>query len=553
MMTPIKHQPNESVDERRPAKILIVDDDRDVLDSLRDIIELETASEVEVAADIFSARQIADEFKPDLVLLDVQLGNTIGLSLIPPLKVRNPNAICIVMTAYRDAEYAATAVRNGADDYLFKPLDPDNLLSLIDRHLVNQGLIISRQETERRLNAIFQQTYQILLMIDVDGRVSEANNTALEFGGWTMVDIKGKLLFDLPCIGAQDARSLMRSLLVRVQQGEIVQQKVELHGRVGSSIIEITMKPVLDKYNEVMFIVFEGHDVTERDAAEAEVRQLNEALEARVKERTIELEQAITLLEDENKHRMAAESLLVLAKEDAERANELKSEFLSRISHELRTPMNAIMGFGQLLEQEEMSEDQAESTSEIMRASRHLLALIDEVFELVSIDTDRANIHVDDFDIMPLLEDCIDSIYQFINEKGIFVSVGQSDCEQVLVKADSDKVKKIIVNLLTNAVKYNKENGEIILGCDCKDSSRGFIRIEVTDTGIGLTQEQQNIIFEPFARVGQEYSDIKGSGVGLTTCRKLIEAMGGQMGVKSQEGKGSTFWIELPVGKQVVS
>lgn len=245
MMTLQKYQPNENKGESRPARILIVDDDRDILDSLRDIIELETTSEVEVAADIFSARQIADDLNPDLVLLDVQLGNTIGLSLIPPFKARNPNVVCIVMTAYRDAEYAVTAVRSGADDYLFKPLDPENLLASIDRHLVKQGLIISRQEAERRLNAVFQQTYQMLLIADVDGRISEANNTALEFGGWKMEVLKGKLLFDLPFVGGQDTKNLMRSLLARVQRGETVQQKMELQGKGGSSVMEVTMKPVL--------------------------------------------------------------------------------------------------------------------------------------------------------------------------------------------------------------------------------------------------------------------------------------------------------------------
>ena len=546
-----KHQPNKNEGESRPAKILIVDDDRDILDSLKDVIELETSSEVEVAADIFSARQIADEFRPDLVLLDVQLGNTIGLSLIPPIKVRNPNAICIVMTAYRDAEYAATAVRNGADDYLFKPLDPESLLALIDRHLVKQGLIISRQEAERRLNAVFQQTYQMLLMVDVDGRVSEANNTALEFGGWSMEALKGKLLFDLPFVDAQDTKSLMRSLLIRVQQGEAVQQKMELQGEGGSAVIEVTMKPVFDEKKDVMFIVFEGHDVTEREVAEAEVRQLNEVLEARVEERTIELEQAITLLEDENKHRREVEGLLVLAKEDAERANELKSEFLSRISHELRTPMNAIMGFGQLLEHEEMPEDQAEYLHEMMQASRHLLALVDEVFDLASIETGQVNIRIDDFDIMPLLQNCVELVHQLIVDRGISVSLEQHDCEKKMVRADSDRVGKVITNLLTNAVKYNKEGGQIILGC--KAGSRGFMRVEVTDTGVGLTQEQQDIMFEPFTRLGQEYSNIKGTGIGLTICRKLVETMSGQMGVESCVGKGSIFWIELPVCKQTVN
>ena len=487
MMTPQKYQPSENEGESRPARILIVDDDRDILDSLKDIIELETTSMVEVAADIFSARQIADEFKPDLVLLDVQLGNTIGLSLIPPIKVRNPNVICIVMTAYRDAEYAATAVRNGADDYLFKPLDPESLLALIDRHLVKQGLVISRQEAERRLNAVFQQTYQMLLMIDVDGRVSEANNTALKFGGWTMAALKGKLLFDLPCVGTQDAKNSIRSLLARVQQGEAVQQKVEFQGKAGSSVIEVSMKPVFDESQDIMFIVFEGHDVTERDAAEAEVRQLNEVLEARVHERTIELEQAITLLKDENKHRREVEGLLMLAKEDAERANELKSEFLSRISHELRTPMNAIMGFGQLLESESLAETHANYLSEIMQASRHLLALIDEVFDLVNIDAERKDVHVGELDVMSLLGDCIELVYQLMDDKGISVRVEQVECEKKLVKADSDKFRKVMVNLLSNAVKYNKENGEIILSC--KAGSTGFMRIEVTDTGSGLTQE----------------------------------------------------------------
>lgn len=270
-------------------------------------------------------------------------------------------------------------------------------------------------------------------------------------------------------------------------------------------------------------------DITARKAAEEALQHAYDDLEEKVRRRTTELE---------------------AAKKEAEFANRAKSEFLARMSHELRTPMNAVMGYGQLLEFEELSREQNSYLDGIMKSSKHLMVLIDEVLDLSRIESGKVEIHMGEFEIMPLLRECVSLIKPLIEERGIAVTIEPGDCKKIRVKADSDRMKEVIINLLSNAVKYNKGSGSIIIACE-QTSSR-FLRISITDSGQGLTEDQQKMMFEPFNRLGQEYSDIKGTGIGLTICRRLVNLMGGSIGVESKVGVGSTFWVEIPVSGAVL-
>jgi PAS domain S-box-containing protein len=239
------------------------------------------------------------------------------------------------------------------------------------------------------------------------------------------------------------------------------------------------------------------------------------------------------------------EETLRQARLTAESANQSKSEFLSRMSHELRTPLNAVLGFAQLLELEDLDAEAAESVQEILRGGRHLLDLINEVLDIARIETGRMALSLETVSVSDVVADSVALCRPLAQDRAIALErPGEEGCDRH-VRADRQRLKQILLNLIGNAVKYNRPNGSVAVTCRPVDDDR--LRIQVADTGPGVPEEHLGLLFAPFERLGAEQTDIEGSGVGLTLSQHLAEAMGGSVGVESVVGQGSTFWIDLPL------
>ena len=246
---------------------------------------------------------------------------------------------------------------------------------------------------------------------------------------------------------------------------------------------------------------------------------------------------------------------LVDARQEAEEANNAKSQFLSSMSHELRTPMNAIIGFGQLLQMDTdvLNEIQQDNVNEIVQAGNHLLTLINEVLDLAKVESGHVDLYMEPVVVGEVLDECLSLLMPMSDERGLsikFICKGETlslkeICHKNMeVRADRTRLKQVLFNLLSNAVKYNEENGQITISCELSDI--GYIRISITDTGPGLSEEKQSQLFTEFNRLGAESSEVEGTGIGLVITKKIMEIMDGSIGVESQSGEGSTFWIELP-------
>jgi PAS domain S-box-containing protein len=255
------------------------------------------------------------------------------------------------------------------------------------------------------------------------------------------------------------------------------------------------------------------------------------------------------LIGTDNSVRKQVELELHNAMAVAEKANLAKSEFLSSMSHELRTPLSAILGFAQLIESGSPppTVSQKRSVEQILQAGWYLLDLINEVLDLALIESGRLSLSLEPISLAEVMHECQAMIEPQAQKRGIHVSFPQFEI-RYLVQADRTRVKQVLINLLSNAIKYNKADGTV--GVDCIASTPGRVRICVTDTGEGLAPDKLTQLFQPFNRLGQEASVEEGTGIGLVVCKRMIELMGGVIGVESTVGKGSVFWIELNLTAQ---
>ena len=281
----------------------------------------------------------------------------------------------------------------------------------------------------------------------------------------------------------------------------------------------VSVTALRDEQNAIIGYLLIGTDNTARKLVEAERIRLEQILQ----DNNAELERA-TLV--------------------AERANQAKSDFLSSMSHELRTPLSAILGFAQLMESgsPEPTPAQKRSIEQILKAGWYLLELINEILDLAVIESGKLSMSLEAVSLSEIMHECEAMIEPQAKKRGIRLTFAHFEADR-FVKADRTRVKQVFINLLSNAIKYNRVDGIVTVDSIMKGTE--LIRISVRDTGAGLAPEQIAKLFQPFNRLGQEANAEQGTGIGLVVCKRLVEWMGGVIGVESTVGKGSIFWVEL--------
>ena len=507
------------------TRVLLIDDDRDILESLKDVLELENHPyrvKTEISAQ--GAIDCAEEFKPHIAVLDIRLGQSSGLDLVPELKKRFPDLICIMMTAYRNVEYAVSAVKRGASEFLHKPIDATEFVRTIERFHIQLLLESEKAESDRRFKAIFEDSFHQLFLLDPTGKIVDINKTALSQASMQKKELLGEICWQSKWwtqFGISP-ENLQKAFLQSLSGKNI---SLELEGKQEFKPVcfNVSYKPIVDELGHTGLVLAECRDITSEKHAEKVLRDNHALLQQKVEERTVELRQAM---------------------EQAENASMAKSRFLSQMSHELRTPMNAILGCGQLLEIDSnipLDAPQREYLNEILHAGEHLMTLINELLNLARIESGNLQIQLQQVKLNNVLNESMKLIESQASEKNIQLIKQTNECDSLMVTADRTRLKQVLINILINAVKYNVENGNITIACRTENT---HVSIEVSDTGVGIAAHDLDKVFSPFERA-DEQNNVDGTGIGLAISKNLVELMGGKIHLKSEKGRGSTFTIEL--------
>jgi PAS domain S-box-containing protein len=499
------------------ARVLLADDNADMREY---VTRLLTARgwEVEGVPDGRAALDAARARRPDLVLSDVMMPRLDGFGLLRELRADEAlrDLPVILLSARAGEEARVEGAQAGADDYLVKPFAAQELVARVGAHLslarLRRETETTLRESEARFRNMADHAPVMLWVTEADGSCSFLNREWYAFTGQSPEQGLG-----FGWLGAVHPDDRARA------EAEFM----DANARHASFRVAFRLRRADGEYRRAL------DAAAPRFGADGEfLGYIGSVVDVEERERLLDAERAA---------RQEAEA----ARAEAEAANRAKSEFLAVMSHELRTPLNAIGGYAELLEmgvRGPVNEAQREDLTRIQKSQQHLLGLINDVLNYARVETGTVRYSMADVPVDETIATAEALVAPQVRAKGLSLDFG--GCDRTLtVRADAEKLRQILLNLLTNAVKFTAPGGRIAIGCDV---AADRVRIAVADTGIGVSPDKLASIFEPFVQVNPRLTRTQdGVGLGLAISRDLARGMGGDLTVESEEGVGSTFTLTL--------
>jgi PAS domain S-box-containing protein len=371
-----------------------------------------------------------------------------------------------------------------------------------DEHELREALL----ESEHRFRLLAENSTDVIVRASLDGTIQYISPACRTVCGYEPEEMVGLSGWDL--VHPADLKALRADIGAGVSETADIPSDFRMRRRDGT------------------YIWVESRTRTLRDPITGEPTELHSSIR-------------------DVSERKQAEAAIRRAKEDAEQANVAKNEFLSRMSHELRTPLHAILGFSELLATHDLRPDELDHLTQITRGGYHLLELINEVLDISRIERGELRLSLEPVHVGMLVSETLEMIAPLAEARALRISTPRPEELDIHVLADRQRLKQVLLNLLSNAVKYNREGGDVCVGAPPVGSES--CRITVADTGPGIAPKDRERVFAAFDRLGAEASEIEGTGLGLTLVKRLVEAMGGAIGVESEVALGSAFWVDLSV------
>jgi PAS domain S-box-containing protein len=405
----------------------------------------------------------------------------------------------VSVTALRDAQNAIIGyLLIGTDNTARKQVEAEQ--KQLDQRLRDQQFY-TRSLIESNIDAI--------MTTDPKGIITDVNKQAEALTGCTRDELIGAPFKNF----FTDPERAEASINMVLSEKKVTNYELTARARDGKeTVVSYNATTFYDRDRKLQGVFAAARDVTERKRLDQVLQEKNAELEG--------------------------------TKSAAEKANLAKSDFLSSMSHELRSPLNAILGFAQLMESDSPppTTSQRESIAQILQAGWHLLALINEILDLAKVESGQVPLSREPISMAEVMLECQGMIDPQAQQRGVQMKFPQVD-SSCFVNADRTRLKQVLLNLLSNAIKYNVKQGTVEV--TCTQSAPGRTRVSIVDTGTGLYPEQLAQLFQPFNRLGQEAGGEEGTGIGLVVAKRLVELMGGAIGVESALGVGSVFWFEL--------
>ena len=442
----------------------------------------------------------------EIVIVDYLLGNDNGIDIIKKYKDLGFRAEFILLTGYGSESVVTDALRAGASDYLNKSTLTSQVLEKTLRHLFQKIESENKvKKTESKLSYILEKTSTGLVIMNEDGIIIEANESFLNMVGISSLDvIIGRKMTDWT---SRNSTQSISSAITKCKEGQTITDFEITFEKPNGQTSYILMNAMLEKGSKREEIFAICRDITERKLYEQQLKD---------------------------------------AKNKAEEADKLKSAFLANMSHEIRTPMNAIVGFSDLLGRVNLKDSERETYVNIIKnSSDSLLGLINDIIDLSKIEAEKIDISKAEIDINITLLEIYTNYSSKADENIEFIFDNSTEAKTTQIVTDVLRFKQILTNLIDNAFKFT-EKGSINFGYTIKKTK---IQFYVKDTGIGIPENKQKIIFDRFRKLEEEGPKLyRGTGLGLTISKKLVELLDGNIWLESEQGKGSIFYFDLPYG-----